>query len=1337
MAEAGYFDLGSDGRSPDSNHSDDCSMLPLSSTTAMAALAALQYLPVPLLVLSSLKTVVIANEAMGRLIGIDFESTAAEGESVPESLRGKNMSELGIDIIQNGSPILVSWEKFLDCVVEDASRSNGEHVNGDAVFDSGGSTPTATLTANVDADSNTKAELPRLSSLNLTRTTVHDVAVDVVISPHSRGVATRSSKPDKTTFFNNAIQSSMIVSVWNIDDVQYFTLTFTSSNPSEPTSTSRPSSRIVTRSSTGFLFKRSPGSTSSSSSGHRSQNSLNSASKSGMPTFQQVEFLPRGPPLKSIGDLSNMASIFQKATQLKDAILSSINMPVYAMWKDEGFGIPNKALLRLLPKDGKHNAGDQRAFLSQFKVYTEDFKRELQVDEFPIMDICRTQKRMEGKRVGMHNPITGTRIVFDITGETVVHDETGEFLGAIVVLKDVTEYTKKIAAQIEQNEKQFEYIANFMPVMVWTTTPDGMHDWFSQRWYDYTGLTVEESLGEGWRLPFHPDDMKSTAERWFHSLRTGDEYNTEYRCQRHDGEWRWMLGRAVPFYDHDGHIVKWFGTCTDIHDLVAARQEARQTKAQLLRVIEHAKVTLWVVNKDSNLVLLEGNMKGRDGSHSNGQVIGKSVYDVFGGSATRWKQPIQEILEGRMQDEIVERYVKDDRCYRTWLVPLWSTDRIGGMEGEAFIDGVIGVSMDVTEFMERGIQLKEQEEANSKLLANAVAAKEASRMKSQFLANMSHEIRTPIAGVIGMSDLLLDTSLDEEQKECAENIQRSANGLLTVINDILDFSKVESGRLDVEEVQFSLSVVLRDVNKMMAFAAQRKNIEYESQIQPEVEQDLRVMGDPGRLRQILTNVLTNSIKFTSEGSVRLAASITSETKDTATVHFVVVDTGIGIEEEVRKRLFQPFSQADTSTARRFGGTGLGLTISKNLVQLMKGDIDLQSKLGQGTTATFWIPFNKAPYQNDNSPLVDIASIPDRLQSDMSVSCDSSDGHTPPHTPKHLNVGLRNRGPLSIPTTNQGVPHHLMSLPEGERKQTRVLVVEDNHINQQIALKTIKKLGFSVTAVWNGQEALDYLKEPSPTHPRPDIILMDVQMPIRDGYSTTHAIRTQFEDVPDIRNVPIVAMTASAIHGDREKCQQAGMDDYLAKPVKGKQLETMLVKWAVEGRRKLAKKAVSKKEQDLPSPLVPRPDPGTRAKNLKDQQQIHQDAVESETPVQFPALTADRLHFQRTAVAVKSSESDGDRAMRRIEAEEMASSLRDDKLLSLTGLQVNRSHSYQGPPPTHALTQENLEKQLGHDEHATHSRKSSSENGGNSMSVRPSSLIPRDSERTITSSGRFK
>ena len=427
-----------------------------------------------------------------------------------------------------------------------------------------------------------------------------------------------------------------------------------------------------------------------------------------------------------------------------------------------------------------------------------------------------------------------------------------------------------------------------------------------------------------------------------------------------------------------------------------ARQEAKETRQQLQKVIEHAKIMLWAVDRENKMVLMEGAI---DPDKDRKEILGKDMFDQFGMNTPdrdRWRPPIQEILNGKVQDEMVERYMSSDRYFRTRLVPRWSTIRTGGVEGEAFIDGVIGVSMDITELREREDQLKEQEKENSRLLANAAAAREASRMKSQFLANMSHEIRTPIAGVIGMSELLFDMDLDEEQKECAENIHRSANSLLTVINDILDFSKVESGRLDVEEVQFSLSVVLRDVNKMMSFAAQRKGLAYHSVIEPEVEQDLRVVGDPGRLRQILTNVLTNSIKFTSDGSVKLSVAITQRAKDSVTVNFMVQDTGIGIEEEVRKHLFQPFSQADSSTARRFGGTGLGLTISKNLVELMKGQI--------------WLD-----------------------------SIGSSEDHPPPLTPREsVNGHSRIQ---SFPLGGK-FSEHITNIPESERKHTHVLVVED-------------------------------------------------------------------------------------------------------------------------------------------------------------------------------------------------------------------------------------------------------------------------------------------------------
>jgi len=552
-----------------------------------------------------------------------------------------------------------------------------------------------------------------------------------------------------------------------------------------------------------------------------------------------------------------------------------------------------------------------------------------------------------------------------------------------------------------------------------------------------------------------------------------------------------------------------------------------------------------------------------------------------------------------------------------------------------------------------------------------------------------------------MAELLIDTTLDPEQREFGENIQRSANSLLTVINDILDLSKVESGRLDIEEVQFSLSVVIRDVCKMMSFAAERKNLVFESNIQIGLHEDLVVLGDPGRCRQILTNLLTNSIKFTSEGYVKLSVIVQYETSETTEILFSVEDTGIGIEEAVRKRLFKPFSQADSSTARRFGGTGLGLTICKNLVDLMHGKITLDSVLGTGTKATFSIPFNKAQFRGCSSPLIDLGSISDRLQSETSVSGCTSDSErvstTPPispldapihkrfHQPSSSSDALPIRPPLTTaPCDNES------TLNESGRRNTHVLVVEDNAINQQIALMTIKKLGFSVNAVWNGREALDYLLEP-PTreHPKPDVILMDVQMPILDGYRATHLIRhhAPYSSLPGMRAVPIVAMTASAIQGDREKCERAGMDDYLAKPVKRKTLESMLVKWALKGKR--------------------------HHKNNVSYHSTHTDhdsnCTESD-PSLSPKHTARILsgpssedNLRNRAIAEGSRlpgiETEDEMGLRSVEAEEKATALRNDKLMNT----ANEEHMLRfhhssprseihrpGPGPTTArLTEENL------------------------------------------------
>lgn len=439
----------------------------------------------------------------------------------------------------------------------------------------------------------------------------------------------------------------------------------------------------------------------------------------------------------------------------------------------------------------------------------------------------------------------------------------------------------------------------------------------------------------------------------------------------------------------------------------------------------------------------------------------------------------------------------------------------------------------------------------------------------------------------------------------------------------------------------------------------------------------------------MTNLVTNSVKFTSEGSVTMRVRVQKETSEILEIAFTVQDTGIGIEEEVRQRLFKPFSQADSSTARRFGGTGLGLTISKNLVELMHGTISLESVLGAGTKASFTIPFHKAPYQSSGSPLIGLDAIPDRLASEMSVSRASSDSG--PTTPTHT---LRKFGAAqdSAILSGSGTAETVVTdLSETERKKVNVLVVEDNPINQQIAIKTIRKLGFPVTAVWNGQEALDYLRSPSTERPAPDIILMDVQMPIMDGYRATYKIRnaSEFASNARIQGTPIVAMTASAIQGDREKCQQSGMDDYLAKPVKKPNLERMLVKWAIEGRRK--REELMRDGSKLLRPNNPRA-PSSFETN-----------VSGESPQDHLMSELDRLEFTQRNALERSSETGNGEAMRKHRAEEKAMALRDEMLIHSAEdpkEQLGRAEMLptnekgEEVDTSHWLTSENMQKAYG-------------------------------------------
>ncbi|HST21987.1 MAG TPA: ATP-binding protein [Blastocatellia bacterium] len=402
------------------------------------------------------------------------------------------------------------------------------------------------------------------------------------------------------------------------------------------------------------------------------------------------------------------------------------------------------------------------------------------------------------------------------------------------------------------------------------------------------------------------------------------------------------------------------------------------------------------------------------------------------------------------------------------------------------------------------------------------AALEAARAKANFLATMSHEIRTPMNGVIGMIDLLLGTELTAAQRRMVETVQFSADTLLAIINDILDFSKIEAGKLTLETIDFDLRTTVERVAEMLVERARAKHIELSWRIDEGVHTLLR--GDPVRLGQVLTNLLSNAVKFTEEGAVLAHISRESESDSRIVVRFAVSDTGIGISSEAQQRLFQPFTQADSSTTRKYGGTGLGLAISKQIVELMGGEIGVESVPGRGSTFWFTAPLEKQEGRIDD------------LKKQQS------------HAPQSFAASQSSR----------------------ERSRLRILLVEDNPVNREVGMLQLQRAGYKADTAVNGREAIEALEKKSY-----DIVLMDCQMPEMDGYQATREIRRR---EGDRKHTIIIAMTAYALPEDREACLAAGMDDYISKHIRQHELAQMLERWA-------GKKSVRSETGERAEPLA--------------------------------------------------------------------------------------------------------------------------------------------------------
>ena len=890
---------------------------------------------------------------------------------------------------------------------------------------------------------------------------------------------------------------------------------------------------------------------------------------------------------------------------------------------------------------------------------------------------------------------------------TGVHSEGDQPLGRVWFFRDITE-RKQAEQALQSSEEKFRQLAENVREVFWMMNAAGTEILYVSPVYEQIWGRSCQSLYQNpmdWMEAIHPDDRQRAHEIFEQQLQ-GHDIASEYRIHTPAGQQRWIRDRAFPVRDQDGQMIRVVGIAEEFTEQKEANTQLKEAADRLTLAVRAGEVGIWDYNVVENRLVWDDQML---------MLYGISR-DQFCGAYGSWQAALHP--EDRQRgDEEIQLALQGRKDFNTEFRVIWADGSIHSIRALALVQRdtsgnpvrVIGTNWDITTQKEAADKLTksncELEVATIRAQALAVEAAQANAAKGEFLATMSHEIRTPLNGIIGMTGLLMDTELNDEQRGYTELLHGSGESLLRLINDILDFSKMEAGKIELEAIDFDLHSLLDDFAAALSVRALEKGLEFFCSTEPAVPVLLR--GDPGRLRQILNNLAANAIKFSEQGEVEVLVRLEEDRKTECKLRFSVRDQGIGIPPNKIATLFDKFTQVDASTTRRYGGTGLGLAISKQLAGMMGGEVGVVSQEGKGSEFWFTVVVAKrAGKPRDKSEeLASLAGVRILIVDDNATSrkilstrmtswgmrtADAEDGL---QALRALHQGVDEGDPFLLAVIDMQMPgmdgetlgRKIKSDPklartqlimltsiegrEGARRfaeigfasyatkpmrhqellhvlsavlagpssssarpietghslvdsvgrfagvRAHILLAEDNVTNQQVALGILRKLGLRADAVASGQEAIRALETISY-----DLVLMDVQMPEMDGIEATRQIRSSESGVRN-HQIPIIAMTAHALEGDREWCLKAGMDDYLAKPISAQTLAGVLSHWLPAPNHQLSRRNREKVlPAESPAPVVfDRQGMMERLMNDEDLARVATQSFLSDIPNQIAAL----------------------------------------------------------------------------------------------------------------------